>query len=50
VGKDANFETFEELAESGKAVLVTDHDELFKDKFDYSITVIKEKGESTIHV
>jgi len=49
-GKETNFQTFEELAESGKVVLVTDHDESFKDKFDCSITIIKENGESTIHV
>jgi DNA repair exonuclease SbcCD ATPase subunit len=49
VGKDTNFDTFRELSErDGKAVLVTDHDSIFKDKFDSNIVVIKENGESTI--
>jgi len=51
VGKDTNFETFQELSDTeGKIVLVTDHDSLFKDRFDYNILVTKENGESTIHV
>jgi DNA repair exonuclease SbcCD ATPase subunit len=51
VGKEINFNTFEELSEKeGKAVLVTDHDSTFKEKFDYNIVVIKENGESVIHV
>ena len=49
VGKEVNFETFLELSEKdGKAVFVTDHDSLQKDRFDYSITIIKENGESRI--
>jgi DNA repair exonuclease SbcCD ATPase subunit len=50
MGKDANFDTFRILSEEeGKAVLVTDHDSLFKDRFDHNVLVIKENGESTIH-
>jgi len=50
VGKDVNFDLFQELSEKeGKAVLVTDHDSVFKDKFDHNVLVIKEGGESTIH-
>ena len=49
MGKETNFDTFEELAESGKAVLVTDHDSVFQDKFDHRILVVKENGESIIH-
>lgn len=47
-GKETNFETFQELADEGKAVLVTDHDSNFKDKFHYNILVVKEEGESHI--
>jgi DNA repair exonuclease SbcCD ATPase subunit len=51
LGKDVNFETFQTLSETdGKAVLVTDHDSTFKDKFDHHILVVKENGESIIHV
>jgi ABC-type lipoprotein export system ATPase subunit len=51
MGKDTNFDTFQVLSETeGKAVLVTDHDSLFKDRFDHNIMIIKEKGESVIHV
>lgn len=51
IGKDTNFETFQELSEKeGKSVLVTDHDSVFKDKFDNNIVIIKENGESSIHV
>jgi len=50
-GKDANFDVFQELSEKeGKAVLVTDHDSIFKDRFDHNVMVIKENGESTLHV
>jgi DNA repair exonuclease SbcCD ATPase subunit len=49
VGKSVNFETFQELAEEGKIVLVTDHDALFKDKFGHSILIIKENGASRIN-
>ena len=49
VGKEINFETFQELSEEGKLVLVTDHDSLFKDKFDEVIKVIKENGVSNIY-
>ena len=50
IGKDTNFDTFQVLSETeGKAVLVTDHDSLFKDRFDHNIMVIKERGESIIH-
>jgi DNA repair protein SbcC/Rad50 len=48
-GKEANFDTFEELAGLGKTVLVTDHDANFKDRFETNITVIKENGESRIN-
>jgi DNA repair exonuclease SbcCD ATPase subunit len=48
IGKDINFDLFTKLAEEGKAVLVTDHDALFKDKFDHSITVVKENDKSYI--
>ena len=48
VGKEINFDTFQEMSEDGKVVLVTDHDSSFKDLFDYSITIVKEDGESII--
>lgn len=48
MGKEVNFEVFTKLAEEGKAILVTDHDSLFKDKFDHSITVVKENDKSYI--
>lgn len=49
VGKETNFETFNELAENdNKAVFVTDHDATFKDKFDENITIIKENKMSKI--
>lgn len=50
VGKDINFGLFTQLAEAGKAVLVTDHDSIFKDKFDDSILVIKEGDKSRIQL
>ena len=51
LGKESNFDTFTYLAENdGKAVLVTDHDALLRDRFDCRILVIKEGGESIIHV
>lgn len=50
IGKETNFELFNELSEKeGLAVLVTDHDSLMKDKFDYSVLVVKENGESQIY-
>jgi len=48
VGKEVNFEVFTKLAMGGKAVLVTDHDSIFKDKFDYSIMVVKKDDKSCI--
>jgi DNA repair exonuclease SbcCD ATPase subunit len=48
VGKEVNFEVFTKLAMGGKAVLVTDHDSIFKDKFDHSIMVIKKDNKSCI--
>jgi DNA repair exonuclease SbcCD ATPase subunit len=50
VGKEINFDIFTKLAEEGKAVLVTDHDSIFKDKFDRSITVVKEHDKSHIQL
>jgi len=47
-GKDTNFETFTELAQTGKTVLVTDHDANFKDRFDKTILVVKENKRSQI--
>ncbi len=48
VGKEINFNLFKEIAESGQVVFVTDHDELFKSRFDHSITVVKENDKSFI--
>jgi len=48
VGKTANFNMFSEQAEKGKAVLVTDHDAYFSDKFSRTIIVEKERGNSRI--
>jgi len=48
LGKETNFEIFQELADEGKIVLVTDHDANFKDKFNYTILVTKEGGKSTV--
>lgn len=50
IGKDINFDIFSKIAEEGKVVLVTDHDSLFKEKFDYSITIIKENDRSKIQL
>lgn len=47
-GKSVNFEVFSKLAQDGRAVLVTDHDALFKDQFDRTIVVVKENGKSRI--
>jgi DNA repair exonuclease SbcCD ATPase subunit len=48
VGKEINFEVLSKLAEDGKVVLVTDHDALFKDKFDASILVVKDHDKAYI--
>jgi DNA repair exonuclease SbcCD ATPase subunit len=43
VGKDANLSTFTQLSQdTGKAILVTDHDANFKDRFDRNILVVRE--------
>ena len=47
VGKEANIQVFKDLAEF-KTVIVIEHDEYFQDRFDETITVIKENHKSLI--
>lgn len=48
VGKSINFNFFSQIAEQGKAVICTDHDALFKDKFDNVVTIVRENKRSYI--
>ena len=48
VGKEINFDMFSKLAEEGKAVICTDHDASFKDRFDNTLLVIKKDNKSYI--
>lgn len=47
-GRDANFAAFQNKANQGRIVLVTDHNAFFTDKFDHSIIVEKKGGASRI--
>ena len=48
IGKESNIQVFKDLAEADKTVLVIEHDEYFQDRFDETITVIKENHKSLI--
>ena len=48
IGKDSNIEVFKTLAQSGKTVLVVEHDEYMSDKMDEEVTVVKESHKSFI--
>lgn len=47
IGKDTNYQAFKKIAEN-KTVLVVDHDGVFSDRFDQTITIIKEENGSRI--
>lgn len=49
VGKEANARLLKSVAETtGKAVLVIDHDDFFRDQFDNQLMVVKDEGESKV--
>ena len=47
IGKDTNFQVFKSIAEK-KTLLCVDHDGYFKDRFDQTITIVKEAEGSRI--